>query len=919
MQRVQRSWLAGVLLATVTLVGTQASPLGATAAHAAGAPAPSSVSLAAASNAPIAGPLRRSAQNTHFFVDATGRAVPLMGSHTWNDFQDWGAHNATSPMDFNAYVAMLTANHQNFTFLWATELPHFCGLPTGAVTNFDVPTMPWLRTGPGLAADGLPKFDLTKFDQAYFDRVRSRVEQLNAAGIYTAVYTATGEWLNIFRCTGDGFPLTGTNNINGVDDHGGVGAITMRSPNAVTAAQDAYVEKLVDTLNDLPNVLWATSEEAPRSAMWWNNHEITHLHAYEATKPYQHPVGFGAYVDGSDADLLNSDADWIAPYARIFGMNNCGTGAPTCKVVINDSDHSYFGLWNDSSLSVRNYIWDNFMNGNSVAFMDPWVVYYPQGNRNNCANPVNGICSGPDHRYDELRANLGYARQYADRTNFAAMSSSNTLASTGNVLANTTPTATEFLVYSDTGGPFTVDLSNTTRPLGVEWLNPTTGGRSAGPAVTGGSAKQSFTAPFSGDAVLYIYDLAVGGGDSQAPTAPGGLTATPVSSTQITLSWNSSTDNTAVTGYRVYRDGTLVGSPSTNQYQSNGLNPGTTYTYTVAAYDAAGNTSGSTAPVSATTYSVTPDTTAPTVSMTAPAGGSTVQATITLSADAHDDVSVAGVQFLVDGVSLGSEDQTAPYGATWDTRSAANGTHTVAARARDAANNVATSPSVTVTVNNPPAPSGLAAGYAFDENSGSTATDASGHSLTGTLMNGPTWNAAGRFGSAMAFDGRDDHVTLRNPTGLQFTGSMTVGGWIYSSAYPVDDAAIVSKRGPTGYQLDTTIDTGPRVVGFKLTNSSGQKMARYGQTPLQLNTWYYVAGVYDAAAKTMDVYVNGNLDNGAQQGAITPTQANSPNNVLIGQRADGGFNFSGRIDNVRMYGRALSQSELRTDMNQPLG
>jgi hypothetical protein len=186
-------------------------------------------------------------------------------------------------------------------------------------------------------------------------------------------------------------------------------------------------------------------------------------------------------------------------------------------------------------------------------------------------------------------------------------------------------------------------------------------------------------------------------------------------------------------------------------------------------------------------------------------------------------------------------------------------------------------------------------------------------------MNGPTWNAAGRFGSAMAFDGRDDHVTLRNPTGLQFTGSMTVGGWIYSSAYPVDDAAIVSKRGPTGYQLDTTIDTGPRVVGFKLTNSSGQKMARYGQTPLQLNTWYYVAGVYDAAAKTMDVYVNGNLDNGAQQGAITPTQANSPNNVLIGQRADGGFNFSGRIDNVRMYGRALSQSELRTDMNQPLG
>jgi hypothetical protein len=905
-RRVRRSWLAGLLLAGVTLLGTPVSPILVPAAH-------------AAASASITTPLRRSAQNTHFFVDGTGKAVPLMGSHTWNDFQDWSATKTASTMDFNAYVAMLTANHQNFTFVWNTELPNFCNLPTGAVTHYDVLAMPWPRTGPGLADDGLPKFDLTKFNQAYFDRLRSRVQQLNAAGIYAAVYTATGEWLRVFRCAGDGFPLTGANNINGVNDGGGMGAITMSAPNAVTAAQDSYVEKLVDTLNDLPNVLWATSEEAPKSATWWNNHQIAHIRSYEATKPSQHPVGFGAYVDGTDSDVINSNADWVAPVSRTFGINNCGTGTPACKVVINDSDHTYFGIWTDTSLNVRHYVWDNFMNGNSVAFMDPWVVYYPREGRNNCANPVNGICSSPDHRYDELRANLGYARQYADRTNFAAMVPSDTRSSTGNALANTSSTASEFLVYTDTGGAFTVDLSNTSRSLGVEWLNPVTGAKTTGPSVAGGSARQSFTPPFSGDAVLYIYDLALGGADTQAPTVPANLTATPSSPTQINLSWNPATDNTAVAGYRVYRNGTLVGSPGTNAYQSTGLSPGTTYAYTVAAYDAAGNMSAQSAPVSATTPNATPDTTAPTVSMTGPASGATVQGTTSLSASANDNVGVVGVQFLLDGVNVGSEDQTAPYSATWDTTSAANGTHTLAARARDGANNVTTSASITITVNNSAAQSGLTAGYAFDASSGASAADASGHALTGTLTNGPTWTASGRYGNALAFDGSNDYVTLRNPTGLQFTGSMTVSGWIYSSAFPTDDAAIVSKRGPNGYQLDTTIDTGPRVVGFKLTNSSGQKMARYGSTPLQLNTWYYVAGVYDAAAGTMNVYLNGDLDNGVQQGAITHTQENTANSVLIGQRASGGFNFSGRIDNIRLYGRALSQSELRADMNNPLG
>ena len=210
------------------------------------------------------------------------------------------------------------------------------------------------------------------------------------------------------------------------------------------------------------------------------------------------------------------------------------------------------------------------------------------------------------------------------------------------------------------------------------------------------------------------------------------------------------------------------------------------------------------------------------------------------------------------------------------------------------------------------------AAYAFDDGTGTSAADASGHSLTGTLVNGPTW-ATGKYGSALSFDGVDDHVDLGNPSALQITGSMTISGWINSAAFPVDDAAVVSKRSGTGYQLDTTVDQGPRSIGFKLTNSSGGDMLRYGATALQLNSWYHIAGVYNAATTTMNVYLNGVPDNGALVGTVTSSQQNSASNVNIGQRGNGGFGFNGLIDDVRIYDRALTAAEIQTDMITSLG
>src|SRR5256885_970343 len=101
--------------------------------------------------------------------------------------------------------------------------------------------------------------------------------------------------------------------------------------------------------------------------------------------------------------------------------------------------------------------------------------------------------------------------------------------------------------------------------------------------------------------------------DTQAPSSPTNLAATAGSSSQIDLSWSPATDNVGVTGYRVYRNGTLAASPIGTSVSITGLSAGTTYSFTVAAVDAAGNTSALSAPLSATTpaSSVTTVTTTP--------------------------------------------------------------------------------------------------------------------------------------------------------------------------------------------------------------------------------------------------------------------------------------------------------------------
>jgi parallel beta-helix repeat protein len=196
-------------------------------------------------------------------------------------------------------------------------------------------------------------------------------------------------------------------------------------------------------------------------------------------------------------------------------------------------------------------------------------------------------------------------------------------------------------------------------------------------------------------------------GDTTAPSVPGGLNAVAVSGSQINLTWSAATDNVGVTGYRIYRSGSQIGTSATTSYSDNGLALSASYTYSVAAYDAAGNISGQSFSFTATTKG---DTTAP----TAPGGlsGSAVSTTqIALNWNAAtDNVGVTGYRVYRNGVQVGTPAGTSYTDGGLVTAAAYN--YSVAAV--DAAGNVSgQSATISVTTQGdktpPSVPGGLSA------------------------------------------------------------------------------------------------------------------------------------------------------------------------------------------------------------------
>ena len=186
--------------------------------------------------------------------------------------------------------------------------------------------------------------------------------------------------------------------------------------------------------------------------------------------------------------------------------------------------------------------------------------------------------------------------------------------------------------------------------------------------------------PVSGASVTSGSPITVSGAASD--TGGGQVTAVEVS-TNGGATWNAATGTTSWT----YQWTPGPAGPTTLKSR---------------ATDNSGNRETPTAGVTVTVVAPPPDLTPPTVALTAPAEGSTVSGTtVTVSANATDDVGVVGVQFILDGsVNIGGEVTSSPYSVTWNTLGAANGGHVLTARARDAAGHITTSLPVNVTVSN---------------------------------------------------------------------------------------------------------------------------------------------------------------------------------------------------------------------------
>jgi len=349
--------------------------------------------------------------------------------------------------------------------------------------------LPYRRSGRGKALDGRRKFDLTRFDETYFERLRSRVVAARKAHLYVAVMLFNG--FSIERKGGEGanpwnaHPFNARNNVNGIDgDPQGRGdghdLHTLQSPD-ITQLQEAYVAKVVDTLNDLDNVLWEIANESHAGSTAWQYHMIHFIRKYEGLKGRLHPVLMTAqYPDGDNRRLFDSPAEAVSPNSE-GGYQDSPPAAVGNKIVISDTDHLW-GLGGD----VR-WVWKTFLRGMHPVFMDPWSL------------SVSGL---PRTVRSKIRINLGYTLDFADRMNLVGMSPRPDWSSSGYCLAEP---GKEYLIYTETG-QVTVDLSLGHGQFVAEWFDPATGTSTAGGAITGGGSL-TFSAPFNDIAVLYLKRL----------------------------------------------------------------------------------------------------------------------------------------------------------------------------------------------------------------------------------------------------------------------------------------------------------------------------------------------------------------------------------------------------------------------------
>ncbi|HUM93809.1 MAG TPA: PKD domain-containing protein [Candidatus Competibacter sp.] len=203
---------------------------------------------------------------------------------------------------------------------------------------------------------------------------------------------------------------------------------------------------------------------------------------------------------------------------------------------------------------------------------------------------------------------------------------------------------------------------------------------------------------------------------------------------------------------------------------------------------------------------------------------------------------------------------------------------------------------------------GLVAAYNFEEASGATIVDLSGRGNAGAIA-GAARTTSGKYGRALAFDGVDDLVTVADSATLDLTTGMTLEAWVYPTVNTGWRTVILKESAPSYYLYSNTTFANAPAMGTKV----GDYPLLYGNGSLATNSWSHLATTYDGVNQRL--YVNGSL---VAQRSIKGGIETSSKPLRIGGNSAWGEYFKGSIDDIRIYNRALSISEIQTDMNTPV-
>nr|MCU0355906.1 DUF6298 domain-containing protein [Cytophagales bacterium] len=289
-----------------------------------------------------------------------------------------------APFDWKGYLDMLQAHNHNFIRFWVWEQAKKAAWTQDDIVFSPLPYQTVQRKGKTL-------FDLDQWNEAYFQRLRQRVQEAGQRGMYVSVMLFQGWAQNKTDTPGADpwpyHPYHPANNVNGVGktivnrirDDASQATLHSLKNGDVLARQEAYVRKVVETLNDLDNVLYEILNEG--GTREWQYHIINFVKKTEAGLPKKHPVGMTHAIDVDplmfNEDLYASPADWVSPadeprdwyFPGSVPLENFKENPPANtgrKVILLDTDH----LWGHGA--THQWVWKSFLRGHQPLFMDPW-------------------------------------------------------------------------------------------------------------------------------------------------------------------------------------------------------------------------------------------------------------------------------------------------------------------------------------------------------------------------------------------------------------------------------------------------------------------------------------------------------------------------------------------------------------------